>query len=90
MLPSGKLTLMSHHPNALMVDLSAVHMAWAFIASKVMNLVCSGQKCEVAPESMIVPPRPTWTEAAVANALMILTPNRLWNISKVCVMQDKL
>jgi hypothetical protein len=22
--------------------------------------------------------------------LMILTPNRLWNISKVCVMQDKL
>jgi hypothetical protein len=21
---------------------------------------------------------------------MILTPNRLWNISKVCVMQDKL
>jgi hypothetical protein len=22
--------------------------------------------------------------------VMILTPNRLWNISKVCVMQDKL
>jgi hypothetical protein len=22
--------------------------------------------------------------------MMILTPNRLWNISKVCVMQDKL
>jgi hypothetical protein len=67
-LPSGKLTLMSPCPNALMVDPSAVCTSWAFIASKVINLVWSGQKCEVAPESMIVPPRPTWTEAAVANA----------------------
>jgi hypothetical protein len=24
------------------------------------------------------------------SSVMILTPNRLWNISKVCVMQDKL
>jgi hypothetical protein len=67
-LPSGKLTLMSPHPNALIIDPSAVCTSWAFIASKVMNLARSGQKCEVATESMIVPPRPTWTEAAVANA----------------------
>jgi hypothetical protein len=67
MLPSGRLTLMSPRPNALIVDLSAVRTSWAFIASKVMNLVRSGQKCEVAPEFMIVPPHPTWMEAAVAN-----------------------
>jgi hypothetical protein len=66
LLPSSKSTLMSPCPNVLMVDPSAVRMSCAFIASKVMNLAQSGQKCEVAPESMIVPPHPTWTE--VANA----------------------
>jgi hypothetical protein len=68
LLPSSKSTLMSPYPNALMVDPSAVCTSWALIASKVMNLAQSGQKCEVAPESMIVPPRPAWMEAAVANA----------------------
>jgi hypothetical protein len=63
-LPSGKSTLMSPCPNALMVVPSAVRTSCAFITSNVMNLVRSGQKCEVAPESMIVPPRPTWTEVA--------------------------
>jgi hypothetical protein len=67
LLPSGKSTLMSPCPNALMVDPSAVHTSWALIVSKVMNLARSGQKCEVAPESMIVPPCPAWTEAVVAN-----------------------
>jgi hypothetical protein len=67
-LPSSKSTLMSPHPNALMVDPSAVHTSWAFIASKVINLVQSGQKCEVAPESMIVLPCPAWMEVADANA----------------------
>jgi hypothetical protein len=26
----------------------------------------------------------------IKNTMIILTPNKLWNISKVCVMQDKL
>jgi hypothetical protein len=30
------------------------------------------------------------TARRLPGPLMILTPNRLWNISKVCVMQDKL
>jgi hypothetical protein len=30
------------------------------------------------------------TAASTTQTVMILTPNRLWNISKVCVMQGKL
>jgi hypothetical protein len=53
--PSGNSISTSPRPNALMQVPSAVRTSWGSIAVNVMNLARSGQKCDVAPESMIAP-----------------------------------
>ena len=49
----GRFILISPLPIALIVDPSAVRTSWAGMLKKVINLDQSGQKCDVAPESMI-------------------------------------
>jgi hypothetical protein len=53
--PRGRLILISPHPIALIVVPSAVCTSWIGMSEKVMNLDRSGQKCDVAPESIIAP-----------------------------------
>ena len=52
--PRGRLILISPRPIVLIVVPSAVCTSWIGMSEKVMNLDRSRQKCDVAPESIIV------------------------------------